>query len=58
MKVTDLGVALEFLKKTLVRKAVKTAQTKIELGLGQKGNFRNVLRNLKCKKAKMSSSCA
>ena len=31
----DLGVALESLKKT-DRKAVKTAQTKIELGLGQK----------------------
>ena len=32
----DLGVALDSLKETLDRKAVKTAQTKVELGPGQK----------------------
>ena len=32
----DLGVAVESSKKALDRKAIKTAQTKIELGLGQK----------------------
>ena len=40
----DLGVALESLKKT-DRKSVKTAQTKTELGLGQKDSLMNVFRN-------------
>ena len=36
MMIIDLGVTLEFLKKTLDRKPLKTAQTKTELGLEQK----------------------
>ena len=47
LMVTDVGVALEFLKKTLVRKAVKTVQTKSELGLGQKRQLQERLEKFK-----------
>ena len=54
MMIIDLGVTLEFLKKTLDRKPVKTAQTKTELGLEQKWQLEDCLEKLKSRKAKMN----
>ena len=43
----DLDVALKSSKKTLDIKAVKTAPTKFQLGLGQKRQFEECLEKLK-----------
>ena len=51
----DLGVTQESSKRTLDRRTLKTAQTKIELGPVQKRQLGERLEKLKSKKAKMSS---
>ena len=51
----DLGVTQESSQKTLDRRTLKTAQTKIELGPVQKRQLGERLEKLKSKKAKMSS---
>ena len=51
----DLSVTQESSKRTLDRRTLKTAQTKIELGPVQKRQLEERLEKLKSKKAKMSS---
>ena len=53
----DLGVALDSSKKTVEKKPIEAAQSKIEIGLGQKRQLEERLEKLKCKKAKKMNSC-
>ena len=52
MVTRDLSVALDSSKKTVEKKVIEAAQSKIEIGLGQKRQLEERLEKLKFKKAK------